>query len=395
MQNTRHLLYVAPFFEVPATSGASLRATELARVLAEQFSLVLLTYEPAETQELLTWAESIDIEVFWMSGSPSYGKKSHFLNRVFSRHPPGFSTYPLNSILADMEDLYWQRGSFDITWYSTQLMAQVLTRRSWPSKTVIDAFDVYTPIAGKKILSVPANRPYHWLFRLEAWRMYHYERQIFNRSDLVLVPSRKDVDQLRKMGVHVPLIEVPNGTALPNHFRRSEPEQRNVLMVGSFAHYPNVEGLSWFYERVWPLVLDLASGAHLYIVGSYGEKVNAIVQDDPSVSVFGRVPELAPFYAKASCAIVPVLSGGGTRIKLLEAMAHETPVISTSLGVSGIEHKNTILVKDSVEAFAEAVVLCLRNPEQQHCRTHRALYIVKSKYSWEAIGQQLLTVLAN
>jgi len=156
-----------------------------------------------------------------------------------------------------------------------------------------------------------------------------------------------------------------NVMTIPNVSRAPEPPSNEVasqstdlLFVGTLGYAPNEEGLLWFITEVLPLLPDVS----VAIVGANPSQKLLSFQSS-LVHIHANVPEVSSFYRTAHAAIVPLFAGSGTRIKILEAWAHHTPVISTSLGIEGIINTEGALIADSAPAFASACATLLRSPE--------------------------------
>lgn len=146
---------------------------------------------------------------------------------------------------------------------------------------------------------------------------------------------------------------------LPEATKKAQIEGR-CLFVGS-NNRPNQEGLEWFLANVWPEVLRLFPGATLDIAGNVSVPDSA--KTDPSIQYLGRVDHLANVYATASLAIVPLLSGSGMKIKVVEAAAHGTPIVTTSIGLQGLSIlRNLVNVEDDPLSFARSAAASLGDP---------------------------------
>ena len=155
---------------------------------------------------------------------------------------------------------------------------------------------------------------------------------------------------------------------------------------------PNLDGVLWFAQRVLPLVLSEVPEAHFYVVGQRPHPRLGSLRRDPAVTITGYVPHSPPYIAGAAVYVVPLRMGGGTRLKVLEAMALGRAVVSTSLGFQGFpsmrpgEH---LRVEDSEPAFAQAVVALLRDPSQRQALGQAARRLVTAKYDWSTIASCL------
>ena len=394
--NKPKLLYLAPFCNTPPTDGGSQRGINLLDQLTREYQVTLLTYyDPNNAQTLQTWTIHRGITVHWFHKKPTYHRQGSFFERLLASRPPGFATHDPLGLINDIDRVWTEQGPFDILYFATQLMGQVLLKTHWPAKQVLDLYDVYTPIARAKIKQVPPWRPYHWLFRLEALRVRLLETRLFKLFDLVVTISEEDAKIVSKLNAATPITIIPNGVSLPPEIARTSTNVKSILMVANFYYPPNEEGVCWFYEQVWPTVRYIHPKVNLCLVGSHSQTLEKLTKDDEQVEWAGTAPDLAPYYQQAVCVIVPILSGSGTRLKLLEAMAWGIPTVSTSLGAQGIEHANTVILADSPEDFARAIVRCILSPEIFDPSTLKAREIIVQRFSWDTIGQKLLSSLSK
>jgi glycosyltransferase involved in cell wall biosynthesis len=166
-----------------------------------------------------------------------------------------------------------------------------------------------------------------------------------------------------------------------------------LLFCGSLDYTPNRDGILWFHKRIWPLILHDCPHFRFRIVGRGNQEDPAYVplHRDPRVDFIGEVDELEPHYRESSACIVPLRKGSGTRLKILEAMAYGSPVISTGIGAEGIEGIpcNDLLIADSPEAFAHTVALVHEDSELHERLRRSARNLVESRYDWGKIGEKL------
>ena len=142
----------------------------------------------------------------------------------------------------------------------------------------------------------------------------------------------------------------------------------DLLFVATFNYFPNADGAEWLALEVMPL---LPAGLRVCLVGNCPDRLRDLLAGMPGIVVAGRVPDLAPYYARARAAVVPLRAGGGTRIKILEAVAYGVPVVSTTIGAEGLDFADGrhLLLADTPEAFAEA---CMRTLDDGQAASRRA-----------------------
>jgi glycosyltransferase involved in cell wall biosynthesis len=173
---------------------------------------------------------------------------------------------------------------------------------------------------------------------------------------------------------------------------QNNPQPNTLIFTGSFRYFANYEAMVWFLQAVFPQVQALNPAVSLTITGDHG---NQPLPAAPNVHLTGFVPDVRPLIAGAWCSIVPIHTGGGTRVKILEAMALRTPVITTTKGVEGIEAQDGVhlLVADTPQAFAEATIRLLHEPGLRQQLTTNAYQLVQTKYDWAATLPQFLQLI--
>ncbi len=162
----------------------------------------------------------------------------------------------------------------------------------------------------------------------------------------------------------------------------------NVLWMGGFGWYPNAEGVSWFVKEVFPLIRNELKENHivLHFCGSHPPEDLRALHDGVSVFVHGFVEDIDAMLDQAHLLMVPLLSGGGIRVKIIEAMSAGVPVLSTNKGCEGIgaEDGRNILVEDDAAEFASALVRASREPERMNALAQAGLQLMAMEYSLEA-----------
>lgn len=219
------------------------------------------------------------------------------------------------------------------------------------------------------------------------------ELRAFRTFDGVTFCSSVDEARARQLVPQLRSAVVPNAVDV-HHFkpRPQDPpsDGRTVMFFGAINYFPNVDGIRYLMREVWPLVERDHPGARLKIVGQHPTP-EVLGFRGPRVEVTGRVDDLRPHLASAAATIVPLRIGGGTRFKILEAMAMARPVVSTSLGAEGIDAEpgRDILIGDDPAALAAAIGRVLDDPTLGANLGARGRALVEERYSWVAAARRL------
>jgi glycosyltransferase involved in cell wall biosynthesis len=168
------------------------------------------------------------------------------------------------------------------------------------------------------------------------------------------------------------------------------PSKPVVLYTGSMDYPPNADAVTWFARAIWPAIQGQHPAARFLIVGrNPGSEVQALTTI-PGISVTGTVPDVRPYFEQAKVYVVPLRSGSGTRLKILEAMAMGLPIVSTTLGFEGLDVRpgRDLLVADEPASFASAVVGLLADREARARLGIEARQTAEQRYSWDAVVRQ-------
>jgi len=229
-----------------------------------------------------------------------------------------------------------------------------------------------------------------WYLVSQLRKLGRFERQILRTVHAIGVVSANDAEMIAAVAPKTALEVIPNGVDLAFFDIPRQPVPYRVVTVGSLDWLPNIEGIMWFLDNVWPVVRTARPEATLHIVGRNPPRV-LLQRSCQHVTVAGSVPDVRDYVTGASAFVVPLFAGGGTRLKVLEAMAMRVPIVSTSIGVEGIDciYGKHVLVADDAKDFASKLLELLDNPAlgAQLATTGRSL--VEQHYGWDAIGERL------
>jgi glycosyltransferase involved in cell wall biosynthesis len=229
-----------------------------------------------------------------------------------------------------------------------------------------------------------------YLFR--QWRkMFDFEAKACPSFDCVVAVSREDREMMQEQYGVKNVYDVPTGVDT-EFFRPSgdvERKPHNLVFTGSMDWLPNEDAIRYFTETVMPRIKQTIPDVTLTVVGR--DPYPALLElskRDPSVIVTGRVDDVRPYMEAASVYIVPLRIGGGTRLKIYEGMAMEKPIVSTSIGAEGLPVTNgeEIVLADTPESFADAVIKLLQNETLANEIGRRAAARVRAEFGWESVA---------
>jgi glycosyltransferase involved in cell wall biosynthesis len=225
------------------------------------------------------------------------------------------------------------------------------------------------------------------------WRKIRIEeRRAWKRFHGCVLTSVRDEELLLREVPGARTAVVPNGVDVDSFTPMADvaPEPDTVLFLGAINYFPNTEGLLFFLREAWPTLKTLRPAARLRIVGPKPPPIIA-TWPDPSVEVVGYVDDVRPHIARASAIVVPLRIGGGTRLKVLEAMALGKAVVSTTLGAEGIDvtHERDILLADEGAALAEQIARVLSDEGLRQRMGEFARKLAVDRYSWRSAAERL------
>lgn len=232
-----------------------------------------------------------------------------------------------------------------------------------------------------------------WLWRREANLLRKYEAYACSQFDRVVTVTREDRILLEELSRQVTDTK-PVFTTIPicvdtHTIDPVKPmgDGQNVLHLGTMFWPPNVEGVLWFVRQVWPLVVDANPGASLSIVGKNPPKEIQAFNSPGSIEVPGYVADPQPWLERAGVFIVPLLSAGGMRVKIVDAWRWGLPVVSTMIGAEGMLYKDgeNILIADSAEDFAAAILRIMHDPVLAQRLREKGRHWVEQHYDWQAV----------
>jgi polysaccharide biosynthesis protein PslH len=249
--------------------------------------------------------------------------------------------------------------------------------------------------------TTPRRWPLMLYSSVQAQRIRQFEGDICRLCDLVLAVSPEDAAELGKLIPTRTIPIVPNGIESDAyHSSRNTPLDLGtfaLVFTGTLDYRPNIDAVLWFAEAVFPQVRAATPEAHWYIVG---QRVHPRVQalaGTAGISITGQVPSVTPYLQGAAIYVVPMRMGGGTRLKVLEAMAAKCAIVSTRIGASGLQAAahNALWIADTPADFTRAILTLHTDSARRHTLGASAAAFVRTHYDWSVLIPQLLDAYAR
>jgi polysaccharide biosynthesis protein PslH len=230
-------------------------------------------------------------------------------------------------------------------------------------------------------------------FSVDAIRIKAFEQSVASDFVAHITCSALDSNRLAAHTNHPQIVSIPNSVDV-NYFKRltDESPQQSIVFVGTMSWYPNADAMHFFLINVWPELKIVCPQLHLHIIGSGApKKIVALAHDSKDVTMHGFVDDIRPIVEAATLYICPVRTGGGTRLKILDAFALEKCVVAHPIASEGIEAIDTkeIVLAESAEGFTEAIVNLLTNRAERNRIGIAARNLVTRQYSDQKVSQQL------
>ncbi len=249
----------------------------------------------------------------------------------------------------------------------------------------------------KRHFEVQSN-PIKKIYLRQQWRkMERFEREMCQRFDTVIAVSKEDSNQIREEYSVDAVFEVPTGVDIDffTPTGREVIEKHNVVFTGSMDWLPNEDAIHYYTDQILPVIRRSLPNVTLTVVGRNPYPgLLELSRKDAAIVVTGRVEDVRPYMERAAAYVVPLRIGGGTRLKIFEAMAMEKAIVSTSVGTEGlpVTHGKELFIADTPEAFAAAVVDLLKNGPLARKMGQHARQAVSEKFGWNGVAKRFAEI---
>ncbi len=332
-------------------------------------------------------------------GSPTVAHRLARLQHIV-REPP-FEVMVLEDLThnlgQELRKLEWT--NVDLLHISQSLLAPLRVMAPQQMGSVLDCHNAHSSIALRNLEHVTG-----WRHRIAEWtewrKLRAFESAALAPFDAWLACSEIDRIRLSQLQPKCNPIVVPNGVDTeyfaPDRELETAVEPHSMVFTGVMNYEPNIRGIVAFCEKCLPVILDRYPNARLYIVGrNPAETILALEKRWPNAVVITHgVPDVRPYLRRAQVAIVPLLNGGGTRLKVLEMLAMGMATVSTPVGSEGLDliAGSHLLVEELTEGFAATILRLFDSPELRSRLGAAGRTAVQSKYDWARIAPLVATV---
>lgn len=381
------ILYISSWYPFPPTNGIKIRIYHLLKALARKHRVTLLAFNRSPASEPLGAPEFCErVEVIpWVTFQPDRWRARLAL---FSPYPRSLAdTY--SPAMAQAVQRAEAQTEFDVVIACTMETARYALQSRAPTK-ILEEHNFNSGIMQDQYARQQTLRD-KARYGLTLYKSRRFEADYYCRFDGCTVVSEQDLRGVRELvGNKLKLKVIPNCADAAYYDVDYTPEPETCVFNGSLTYFANFEAMRYFLSEIWGQIRAAAPNARLRITGDSRQVALNDLSLDNSVLLTGLVDDIRPVVGKSWAAVVPLLQGGGTRLKILEAMALGTPVISTSKGAAGLEVTpgKHLLIADTPAEFAAAVLGLFRSPAQRNELAGNARALVRERYDWARAGAE-------
>lgn len=397
-----HIVWMKTELLHPVDKGGRIRTYNMLRALAERHRVTYVALddgdaEPDAAARAREYCERLVRVPFRTAAKGTAGFHLDVARALVSRLPYAVRKYR-SPEMTEAVRVRCAAGSVDVV-VCDFLAPSINVPDGLPCPTVLFQHNVEAAIWARHaaVAPDPLRRA---LMRAQWRRMRRFEGEQCRRFDHVVAVSEDDRRTMeREYGArHVDT--VPTGVDT-EYFRPRDAalvDQREIVFVGSMDWLPNEDGIVHFVERVFPLVRAVMPDARLTVVGRRPTaRVLSLAERTAGVTVTGSVPDVRPYLARAAAVVVPLRIGGGTRLKIYEAMAMDRPVVSTTIGAEGLplESGRHLLLADAPSAQADAILGLLADPARAAALGRAGGRYVRESFGWDGVAHRFADICAR
>lgn len=398
------ILILTPQFPYPPHQGTTLRNFNLIAGLAQRHSVHLLSFgDPAGRTDTPVHTACHSVQVI---PPPERSMSQRLQGLLLSRLPDMALRLPSAHFQAALDATLTSEVP-DVVEVEGIELAQYLFRvaeRRGDAKRPLLVFDDHNAeyVLQQRAFETDLRQPGRWIgaaYSFVQWqRLRRYERMACRTADRVVAVSETDAEVLRRLVPGLEPTVVPNGVDMgfytapvPPLEAHGAPSARDLVFTAKMDFRPNVDAVLWFAQEVLPWIHRESPETRFWVVGKDPHPRLAPLADNPAVVLTGWVDDVRPYIAGAAVYVIPLRIGGGTRLKVLEAMAMNKAIVSTAVGCEGFDlaPDQELLIADEPADFAAAVVALLRDPERRERMGRAARRFAGSRYDWRMIVPRL------
>lgn len=382
------ILMLTPYLPYPLMSGGQIRSYNLLKNLSQKHEITLFSFiRKDEEKKYLPELQKFCTKIEVFKRRPAWSIKNIIL--------AGFTLYPflvsiyLSFKLRKAIKKELEKEKYDLIHAETFYVMPNIPKTSVPILLVEQTIEYIVYQHFVENIKIP---PLKWLLKIDVAKIKYWEKHYWEKAHMVIAMSQSDKKIMHALSPNLKIEIVPNGVDF-NFFNKSKEkagERPTILFVGNFKWLQNREAVATLIKEVWPKIISKIPQIKLWIVGQNPtSEITSLATDN--IIIDQSVKDIRVAYLNSDVLLAPIHGSGGTRFKILEAMASGIPVVTTSIGIEGIDAENEkeVLIRDNSEKMADSVVKLLKDRFYYQDLTTRARNLVKENYNWENIGEKL------
>jgi polysaccharide biosynthesis protein PslH len=387
------ILVLCRTLPMPLTTGARIRSFHILKGLAKhnEISLVSLVHQDNDMQYIK------DLECICNRVYPircNLSKKMSAFRTIFSSQPWDSIAFYSREAKSKIRELIISQN-FDIVWINFLSMSNYLDP-DMVSKSlfILDQHNA-DELVWKNYSKLSNNLAMRYFAAINLQKLKSFQREMMEYFSAVACVSKDDVEYMREcIPENVNTWLVPNGVDTEYFVPKSGNQKQNniIMLCASMDVTMNIDAALRFARESFPRIKTEIPDSEFWIVGRDPPKQIRELAREGYIKVTGSVEDVRPYYNKAKIVVAPYLFGGGTKLKILEAMAMNIPIVSTSIGCRGIDitSDTRIIIQDNMKEFGEAVSKSLRSEGvDSTMRQNNSRKVIEDKYSWTSIVENL------
>lgn len=382
-----HILFVTPYPPYPPESGGKIRTYNLVREVAKRHQVTLFTIADAgDADEMVEHLSSFvsAIEIYTPEPMSRWQRW---------RHPDIYRHFHSPALMKRVADVL-ESGGIDLVHVEELVLSKVLPKTTVPHVLGRQKIDMYFL---KQVYETDGRiRKFRW--QSDLVKLLRQEKRARRAFDGQVLCSKVDLVRLSAVTGEIRHCIAPNGVDL-DYFAPApaQSERRTLVFTGSMDYEPNVDAATFFVEDIWPRIRAEAPDVEAYFVGHRPTPEVLALGSHDGIHITGSVDDVRPYIRDASVVICPIRIGEGTRLKILEAMSMQKPVIATPTGAEGLKVRDgqDIRLAKTADAFAATTLELLADPAAAARLAEAGRAVAESTYGWPAIGAKLCDFYAE
>jgi len=388
------ILFITHLLPYPPNCGGYIRTYNFIRCLSRNHKVDLIAYlYNLQDQNQVKFLEKIcnEIRVIPLQRKPLFP----YLLMSFFNEKPYLYLRDYSDNMKKLVHKMIETNHYDIVFVEQLPMVGYVPKENHSYQ--IYANILISGMIMERLIKYQKNPVKRIVGNIETKKLNKLEKNACENHNLTITISENDKQVLESWDLSSDnIVTIPMGVDLDQYKPlKLNYNSRNIILLGLARFLPNIDGIIYFCQKIYPKVKKACPDAHLYIVGSEPPKKVRNLGVDGEISVTGFVEDLESFLTNTGVFVVPLRVGGGVKVRTLNALAMGLPTVSTSVGIEGIDvtHGKNVLIANTPDSFAKAVIDVLTNIELKKTLCEYGPLLIKEKYTWDIVFNQINYVI--